>query len=122
MSELEIYEDLLSLPGLKIERVERGNRRIEIYGQVDEGAQKCPNCLEPTTLVNQYTERLIRDLDISGRQVWLHLKIKQFQCISCRRFFSQKISWADSSKSYTKRQAKWIFEMCECVNNRPFLR
>lgn len=92
MKELEIYEELLSLPGLKIARVERGDRRIEIHGEVDEGAQRCPNCLESTALVNQYTERSIRDLDISGRQVWLRLKIKQYQCISCSRLFSQRIS------------------------------
>ncbi len=113
MGELSIYEELLSLPGLKITRIEKTSRRIDIYGEVDEGAQKCPVCLESTSLINQYTDRSIRDLDISGRQVWLHLKIKQYQCESCTRFFSQQLSWADSSKSYTKRQAKWIFEMCE---------
>lgn len=110
-----MYEFLLRLPGLKIERVEAGERRIEIYGDVDEGSQRCPNCGDPTTVVRSYSTREIRDLDISGRQVWLHLKMKQYECISCKRYFTQRLSWATTGKSYTKRQAKFIFEMCECT-------
>jgi transposase len=113
MNELSIYEDLLRLPGLKIERIESSDRRIEIYGQVDEGAQVCPNCGTRTEVVRQYTDREIRDLDMSGRQVWLHLKLKQYECSSCRRYFTQRLSWAERGKSYTMRQAKFIFEMCE---------
>lgn len=113
MNEVSIYEDLLRLPGLKIERIEPSDHRIEIYGQVDEGPQPCPNCGDLTDVVRQYTDREIRDLDISGRQVWLHLQMKQYECSTCRRYFTQRLSWADSGKSYTRRQAKFIFEMCE---------
>lgn len=113
MNERSMYEDLLRLPGLKIERIEPLNRRINIYGRVDEGPQPCPTCNEATDLVHQYTHREIRDLDISGRQVWLHLEMKQYECVVCRNYFTQLLSWADKAKSYTRRQAKFIFEMCE---------
>lgn len=113
MNEWSIYEDLLRLPGIKVTKVEAFDRSIEIEAEVDEGDQICPNCAEPTAIVRSYTERAIRDLDISGRQVWLHLKVKQYECVSCKRYFTQRISWATKGKSYTKRQAKFIFEMCE---------
>lgn len=112
MTELTIYEDLLRLPGLRIDRILSGDRRMEIYGQVDEGPQACPNCGELSSQVHQYTLREIRDLDMSGRQVWLHLEMKQYECVTCRRFFTQRLSWADPNKSYTRRQSKFIFEMC----------
>lgn len=113
MNERSIYEDLLRLPGLKIERIEALDLRINIYGRVDEGPQPCPSCHEVTDLVHQYTHREIRDLDISGRQVWLHLEMKQYECVVCGNYFTQLLSWADKAKSYTRRQAKFIFEMCE---------
>lgn len=113
MNELTLYEDLVRLSGLKIQRIEPKERRIDIYGEVDEGVQACPTCGHPTDIVRQYTTREIRDLDISGRHVWLHLSMKQYECSSCNRYFTQRLSWADSGKSYTKRQAKFIFEMCE---------
>lgn len=113
MDSCSIYEDLLRLPGLKITKVEPQDRRIDIYGEVDEGAQACPSCGELTQLVRAYTARELRDLDISGRQVWLHLDLKQYECVSCNRYFTQRLSWAMKGKSYTKRQSKFIFEMCE---------
>ena len=76
---------------MKIARIEKTSRQIDIYGEVAEGPQKCPVCMESTSLINQSTDRSIRNLDISGRQVWLHLKIKQYQCESCTRFFQSKI-------------------------------
>lgn len=51
MNKVSIYEDLLRLPGLKIERIEPSRHRIEIYGQVDEGPQPCPNCGDLTDVV-----------------------------------------------------------------------
>lgn len=113
MENWSLYEDLLRLPGLKITKVAPQDRRIDIYGEVDEGPQPCPNCGDPTQLVRTYTPRVIRDLDISGRQVWLHLEMKQYECVTCKRYFTQRLSWAMKGKSYTKRQAKFIFEMCE---------
>lgn len=113
MNELTIYEDLLRLPGLKITQFSPSKRRIDIYGEVDEGPQACPNCGELTSIIRQYTTREIRDLDMSGRQVWLHLEMKQYECNLCHRYFTQRLSWADKGKSYTRRQAKFIFEMCE---------
>ena len=113
MNDWFFYEDLLRLPGLKITKVEPRDKRIDIYGEVDEGAQPCPNCGERTQVIRSYTPREVRDLDISGRQVWLHLQLKQYECVSCKRYFTQRLSWAAKGKSYTKRQSKFIFEMCE---------
>lgn len=113
MKELKIYEDILRLPGLKVSQIESSNTCLKIYGEVEEGVQSCPNCGEHTSIIRQYTKREIRDLDISGRQVWLHLRIKQYECGWCKRYFNQRLSWAEKGKSYTIRQSKFIFEMCE---------
>lgn len=38
--------------------------------------------------------------------------MRQFVCPDCGRYFSQELGSADSGKSFTHRQAKWIFECC----------
>jgi transposase len=53
----------------------------------------------------------VRDLNISGREVYLELRLKQFYCSHCNTYFTQSIPFADANKSYTHRQSKWIFEM-----------
>jgi transposase len=63
--------------------------------------------------INQTDVRKFRDLKISEREVWLHIKIPQFHCATCNRYFFHNPDWAVSGKSYTKRQEKWVFEMCE---------
>lgn len=112
MTELDFYEQLLSLPEIKIDRVETHSRRIDIYCHSESGFAICPLCQKPTSEVNQSYTREIRDLDISGKEVWLHLNERQFVCIPCNRYFMEDFDWVDPQKSYTKRQAKWIFDLC----------
>jgi transposase len=112
MQETEFYQMLLSLPDLVVDKVELTERRITLHCHTNTLPQSCPHCLKPTTQVNQYTQREVRDLDISGRQVWLVVRIRQFFCPDCDRYFTEQLRFADSGKSHTHRQAKWIFDCC----------
>jgi len=112
MQETTLYEQILDLPDLQVQRVEYAHKKITVFGQIKTLEHPCPNCLKSTHQVNQYTIRQVRDLDISGRQVWLYLQVRQFICVDCNRYFSESIPFADAGKSYTRRQAKWIVECC----------
>ena len=112
MQETEFYQLLLSLPDLVVDSVELSAKRITLHCHVSTPQQNCPHCLRPTAQVNQYTQREVRDLDISGRQVWLVVRVRQFICPDCDRYFTERLTFADSGKSHTYRQEKWIFECC----------
>lgn len=107
-----LYEELLRLPNLKVNMVLSTDKKIEIHCEVSEDGT-CPSCGLLNKQVNQIYERKVRDLDISGRQVWLHLSVKQYECEDCGRTHSQSFEFVEKGKSYTKRQAKWIFMMCK---------
>ena len=106
------YEDLLRLSNLTVNRVESEDKRIRIYCEVSSDSI-CPVCQIENTIVHQSYERVVRDLDISGRQVYLHLKVRQYKCTSCGRTHSQQFDFVSKGKSHTKRQSKWIFELCK---------
>lgn len=108
----KIYEELLRLPNLQVNNVLFTDKKIEIHCEVSE-AGICPSCGCSNSKINQTYTRKVRDLDISGRQVWLHLLVKQHECDNCGRTHSQLFEFVEKGKSYTKRQAKWIFEMCK---------
>jgi transposase len=59
----------------------------------------------------------LQDLSIVGKEVRLQIRVPQFYCEACHRYFSYDLPFADSHKSYTHRQAKWIFELCR---QQPF--
>ena len=112
MQEEKFYEELLALPLLQVESVEKQPSKIIIHCSYQSEGAHCPLCGSVTPEVNQYVCRQVRDLDISGKQVWLHIRIPQYVCPSCQRYFSDSPNWVEPGKSYTKRQAKWIFELC----------
>lgn len=112
MNETQFYQDLLALPGLNVTAVETTEQRIIVHGHLDAEATPCPVCEEPTAIVNQYDTRKVQDLSISGKEVWLHLRIPQLVCSSCGRYFNVPPDWIMPGKSYTRRQAKWVFELC----------
>ena len=109
--EKELYEQLLNLAHVKVDNVELLDKTISIYCHLDIEEGTCASCLKPTREFKSYRTHKVRDLDISGREVYLHIRVKQFNCTDCKSYFTQKIPFADSNKSYTHRQSKYIFEL-----------
>lgn len=112
MDEHKFFEDLLNLPGLRVTSVHHESSKIILHCSLDKGVVHCPSCGGETALVNQYKTRRVRDLDISGKEVWLHLRLGQYTCVPCNRHFHSPCDWLLPGKRYTKRQAKWVFELC----------
>ena len=109
--EKELYEQMLNLPNIKVDKVEIFDKTINVYCHLDINAGQCASCLKTMSQIKSYHTHIVRDLDISGREVYLHIRVKQFYCTDCKSYFTQKIPFADSNKSYTHRQSKWIFEL-----------
>jgi len=112
MNEAQFYQDLLGLEGLTVTLIEPSAQRIDIHADYKVESALCPVCSGPTHVVNQYDTREVQDLSISGKEVWLHLRLPQFVCPRCDRYFMATPEWIMPGKSYTRRQAKWIFELC----------
>ena len=117
MQEEKFYEELLGLSLLRINWVEKQAGKLIIHCEYQSEECRCPQCGLVTAVINQYNKRQVRDLDISGKQVWLDIRVPQFICHTCRRYFTESPTWANPGRSYTKRQAKWVFEMC---SKQPF--
>ena len=113
MKEEEFYEQLLDYADLQINSVTHDPGKITLHCETTSGQSSCPQCGLPTGEVHQYDSRRVRDLDISGKEVWLDLRVRQFVCRTCNRYFHEQPDWLLPGKSYTRRQAKWAFLMCQ---------
>ena len=116
MSEEKFYEQLLGYEDLRVKSVERTEAKISLHCETSTGHANCPQCGLETGVVNQYASRRVRDLDISGKEVWLELRICQFVCSSCNRYFHEQPDWLIPGKKYTRRQSKYAFLMCQKQN------
>ena len=113
MTELNFYETLLNLPNLKLISLEKSPKKIIFYCEYTKSSSICGNCNNKTETINQREVRKFRDLKISEQEVWLHIRVPQFCCKTCNRYYFDNPDWVEKGKSYTKRQAKWIFEMAQ---------
>lgn len=110
--DLEIYTTMLNIPNLTVEKIDFTERELNIYCKIEKNtAERCPSCQKEVTSKREKYRRKVSDLAISGRKVILHLLVNQYHCDFCNRTFSEKFNFVEPNKSYTKRQAKWVFEM-----------
>ena len=113
MKQEEFYQELLGFSDLKINSIEKTVSKLIFHCELKNDVASCPNCMEPTAKVNQTESRKVQDLKISEREVWLNIKVRQFYCPTCHRYFFDNPIWVEKGKSYTKRQGKWIFALCK---------
>ena len=96
-------EQLLALPELEITSGEIEQRRMTIPCESRLGEALCPSCLKPTKEVRRRYPRRIRDLSITGREVYLEVEVRQFSCIGGDRSFRERLSFVNPHRSYTRR-------------------
>lgn len=109
MEKLRLYKELLNLPSIGIEAVKVESKSITIDCHVEKLGESCPNCGEESMQVNQYYYRTIRDLNMGERYVYVRVKMRQFYCKSCNRYYSEELDFADLNKEYTHRQTDYMF-------------
>lgn len=112
MDERLFFEQLLALPDLRVDRVYHEHTRILLHCHSEQVVPICPRCgsLRDKS-VKRYEARQIRDLSISGKEVWLYLQVRQFEC-ECGHYFHEPFEWVVAGKSYTARQSRFVFELC----------
>ena len=109
MNKFQFYEELLNLPTVKIVDVKIDNKVILIECQVKKSSEVCPNCGVVSSTINQYYYRTLRDLNMGIRHVHLLVKMRQFYCVSCNRYYSEILDFADLNKDHTHRQSDYMF-------------
>ena len=93
MIESEVFESILGIKEIQVDRVEWREQRLDIYCSSIFKEAICPHCLNKRQVINQTYERQVRDLPITGKEVYLHLQQRQFYCPDCDRYFNESFSF-----------------------------
>ncbi len=128
MEKVQFYEELLGIPSVKVVDVVVEPKVLQIICESKIPSQNCPNCGANTKTINQYYHREVRDLNMGIRHVFLRIKIRQFCCGNCSRFFSETLDFVDLGNTFTDRQKDYMFclarkqsytEVAAIVNTSP---
>ena len=113
MTEAEVFELILGIKEIQVDRVDWQDQSLHIYcSSIFEDAL-CPNCLKKRPVINQTYERQFRDLPITGKEVYLHLSQRQFYGQDCNRHFNERFSFVDQKRTMTRRYERYVYECCK---------
>jgi transposase len=76
----------------------------------------CPYCRNYTEELHQTRPILVRDLPISGKNVYLNLPRRQFYCRCCQRYITERLQFIDWRRKYTKRYEESIYSLVNRSN------
>lgn len=113
MTESEVFELILGIKEIQVDRVEWQDQRLHIYCRSVFEEALCPNGLNKRQVINQTYERQFRDLPITGKEVYLHLQQRQFYCSECDRYFNECFHFVDQKRTMTRRYERYVYECCK---------
>lgn len=110
-----VYEELLGLKELQVNQVLINANQIEVHCESKLGEAHCPCCLKKCHFVKQTHTRKVRDLSISGKEVYLYITARQYVCKDCNRHFYEQFHFVDQKESVTKRYAECLYDLCQGI-------
>ena len=76
----------------------------------------CHNCRRPAWTVHSHGHRrLVRDLSMTDRQVWLQVDYRKVWCPACGKARVEHLSFCDPSQRLTHRLRRYIYELCKLM-------
>jgi len=70
----------------------------------------CPHCSNFSDKIHQNHWYRVRDIPLSGYQVFLNVNRRQFRCIQCNKVFSEELNFVKKRRTYTLRLAKKVIK------------
>ena len=113
MTENEVFEMILQIKEIQVDRFEVQDQHIHIYCSSIFEEALCPHCLKKRQVVNQTYERQFRDLPIAGKEVYLHLSQRQFYCPDGDRHFNERFHFVAPQRTMTRRYERHVYECCK---------
>lgn len=104
------WEELLELPSIKVTKVENQSSKLLIYLEFTNGSAVCPRCGSNCDQRHSSREKIIKDLPILKKKLYLKFSHRRFYCKNCDKTFMERISWLAPYEHYTTRYADWVDE------------
>ena len=105
-----LLTQLLNLPGIDVEEYYDQGDQLILEVEVRSIEATCPRCGQTSTHLHQNHWYLARDLNISGRTVYLKVNRRQFKCSTCGKPFSETLDFIGPRRRQTNRFAEMIVQ------------
>jgi len=101
---------ILNLPGVVVKESWETEETIILSVIVKNKTAVCPRCGQTSRRLHQNKTHLVRDLQITNREVILKVNRRQFKCEGCKKPFSEILYFVELRKNFTHRYIQSITE------------
>ena len=108
---MDFYLDtLLHLPYVTVESCAEVDDVVVLKLKCLNETINCPHCGTTVKHINQVEFVLIRDLPVFGKPVYLQVPRRQFHCLCCHKFSTERLEFVTWRHRHTRRYEQAIYE------------
>jgi len=102
----------LNLPEFEVIQMAIEEQAIHLKCRAVHPAGICPECGRLSGQVHDHRERVVRDVEMNGKAVFLHLQRRRFRCPGCGKVYTERVASIDRWRRYTQRYELGVYEQC----------
>jgi transposase len=102
----------LNLPEFEVTQLAVEEEAIHLRCRPVHAVGICPECGAASGQVHEQRERVVRDVAMNGKAVYLHLVRRRFRCPGCEKVFTERVASIDRWRRYTRRYEQALYEQC----------
>lgn len=96
-------------------KTEYSNGNIIFHIQTNPEKLRCSHCNSYHVRHRGYKDRTFRTLPIGTKSVFLKARLRRLECLDCGKIRQEKISYADSKKTYTNSLKRYVLDMSKTM-------
>ena len=106
----DFNENLLGLQGLIITNIEKTEKTILIYAEMERKEHHCISCGTATNTVHDYRTQEIKDISAFGKNAVIVLRKRRYRCPHCNKRFFEENTFLPRYYRMTNRLVTFILE------------
>ena len=104
---------LINLESVKFKDIDIQENTIRVLVAPMHDVGVCPKCCRPTLLLVDIKPKVYRDLNLAGRNCYIEIDLRRFECRDCFCTFTEPLSFTEPHRHYTSRFEHQIYECCQ---------
>jgi transposase len=94
----KVLTEILNLPGIIVESYQQTEETLILSVKANKKTAVCPKCGQNSHRLHQNKKRLVKDLPIGNKEVFLRVNRRRFKCENCQKPFSEVLNFVGNRK------------------------
>ena len=96
-------------------KTEYANGNTIFHIQTKPAELRCSKCNSYHVRYRGYKDRTFRTLPIGNKSIFLKARLRRLECLDCGTIRQERISYADSKKTYTNSLKRYVLDMSKTM-------